>query len=92
MTVALWCVLIAFLLPYLCIGIAKAGGKVDMIIVDQPGLKTAAGVGVGSFCGACAGTATEWRLSPSGHSEQPANERTAIKTTACEKPLVILKY
>ena len=27
MTVALWCVLIAFLLPYLCIGIAKAGGK-----------------------------------------------------------------
>lgn len=27
MTVALWCILIAFLLPYLCIAIAKAGGK-----------------------------------------------------------------
>jgi uncharacterized MAPEG superfamily protein len=27
MTVALWCVLIAFLLPYLCVAIAKAGGR-----------------------------------------------------------------
>lgn len=26
MTVALWCILIAIFLPYLCIGIAKAGG------------------------------------------------------------------
>ncbi|WP_053147249.1 MAPEG family protein [Pseudomonas sp. P97.38] len=27
MTVALWCILIAIILPYLCIGLAKIGGR-----------------------------------------------------------------
>ncbi len=38
MTVALWCVLIAFLLPYLCIGIAKAGGKYRLQDNHDPGI------------------------------------------------------
>lgn len=38
MTVALWCILIAIFLPYLCTGIAKASGRYNLKDNHDPGI------------------------------------------------------